>query len=117
MTMNAKGYMTPEGARHTPAAWSNAEIIAERDRLREQNAELIDKLYAANENAVAWKSDSFFNGKQCSELFAINAKLIATLQRIAEGSVMSGEFTHAETVIAYQEIARAALAKAQSCAL
>lgn len=37
--------------------------------------------------------------------------LVAALERIAAGQEMSGEFTHAETVLAYQEIARAALAK------
>lgn len=31
------------------------------------------------------------------------------LQRIADGEVMTGKFTHAETVLAYQELARSAL--------
>lgn len=33
------------------------------------------------------------------------------LARIAEGQVMSGDWTHADTVVAYQAIARNALAK------
>lgn len=37
--------------------------------------------------------------------------LVAALQAIADGQVMQGEFTHADTVLAYQRIASAALSK------
>ncbi len=38
--------------------------------------------------------------------------LIEALQRIGAGQEMEGRFTHAETVLRYQEIARAVIAKA-----
>ena len=39
-------------------------------------------------------------------------ELLAALQRIADGQEMSGVFTFADVVLRYQEIARAAIAKA-----
>lgn len=39
-------------------------------------------------------------------------ELIAALQRIADGQQMSGVFTFADVVLRYQEIARAAIARA-----
>ena len=39
-------------------------------------------------------------------------ELLAALQRIAYGQEMSGVFTFADVVLRYQEIARAAIAKA-----
>jgi hypothetical protein len=54
------------------------------------------------------------------DVVAANAKLIAaapdmlaTLDRIAAGAEMTGEFSHAETVRRYQELARWAAAKAR----
>lgn len=41
---------------------------------------------------------------------SIQDPLRATLEAIANGQVMTGKFTHAETVLRYQEIARKALA-------
>ena len=38
--------------------------------------------------------------------------LLAALQRIADGQEMSGVFTFADVVLRYQEIARAAIARA-----
>jgi hypothetical protein len=38
-------------------------------------------------------------------------ELAAVLKRISDGAVMSGEWSHADTVEAYQRLARAALAK------
>ena len=40
------------------------------------------------------------------------AELLAALQRIAAGQEMSGVFTFADVVLRYQEIARAAIARA-----
>ncbi len=48
-----------------------------------------------------------------ARLIAAAPDLLETLQRISEGKVMQGEFSHAETVLAYQELARAAIAKAK----
>ena len=42
-------------------------------------------------------------------LAAKAARLEAALQQIADGNVMTGTFTHLETVLRYQEIARDAL--------
>ena len=53
------------------------------------------------------------NEQQMAVLSAAAPDLLETLQRIAEGKVMQGEFSHAETVLAYQELARAAIAKAK----
>ena len=39
-------------------------------------------------------------------------ELMAALQRIADGQEMSGVFTFADVVLRYQEIARAAIARA-----
>ena len=39
-------------------------------------------------------------------------ELLAALQRIADGQEMSGVFTFADVVLRYQEIARAAIARA-----
>lgn len=39
-------------------------------------------------------------------------ELLAALQRIADGKEMSGVFTFADVVLRYQEIARAAIARA-----
>ena len=44
-------------------------------------------------------------------LRAENATLLGALKRIADGQVVTGEFSHAEVIVAYQEIARAALAR------
>ena len=48
-----------------------------------------------------------------SQVVEINAELLESLERIANGREMSGQFTHAETVMRYQEMARAAIAKAE----
>lgn len=47
-----------------------------------------------------------------ARLIAAAPDLLAALERIAIGQEMTGCFTHAETVLRYQEIARAAIAKA-----
>ena len=43
---------------------------------------------------------------------AERAELMAALQRIADGQEMSGVFTFSDVVLRYQEIARAAIARA-----
>ena len=43
---------------------------------------------------------------------AERAELMAALQRIADGQEMSGVFTFGDVVLRYQEIARAAIARA-----
>lgn len=45
-------------------------------------------------------------------LIAAAPDLLYALERIANGQEMVGEFTHADVVLRYQEIARAAIAKA-----
>ncbi len=54
-------------------------------------------------------------GAEIDRLRAVNAELVAALQQIADGETMAGRsaFTHLEVVVRYQEIARAALTKAQ----
>ena len=51
------------------------------------------------------KAEADREGKQRDDL-------IAVLQRIADGQEMSGTYTFADVVLRYQEIARAAIAKA-----
>lgn len=45
-----------------------------------------------------------------SEMRQQRDQLLATLQRIADGQEMTGQFTHADTVLRYQKIARASIA-------
>lgn len=45
-------------------------------------------------------------------LIAAAPDLLEALQKISNGQEMTGDFTHVETVLRYQEIARAAIAKA-----
>ncbi len=45
-------------------------------------------------------------------LMAAAPDLLEALQKISNGQEMTGDFTHVETVLRYQEIARAAIAKA-----
>ena len=47
-----------------------------------------------------------------ARLVAAAPDLLAALQRIADGQEMSGVFTFADVVLRYQEIARAAIARA-----
>lgn len=49
---------------------------------------------------------------QVAELEAEREELLAAVRRIADGQEMSGVFTFADVVLRYQEIARAAIAKA-----
>ena len=44
-------------------------------------------------------------------MMAAAPSAVTALKRIADGQVMSGEFTHAQTVLAYQNLAREALAE------
>lgn len=52
-------------------------------------------------------------GDNIDRLRSINAELVAALERIYAGHEMSGAFTHADVIVRYQQIARAALAKAK----
>ena len=64
-----------------------------------------------------WLMSLLHNGQQMTAVQLANLRLaseapalFAALDSIAEGRVTSGEFTHAQTVLAYQELARHALA-------
>ena len=67
-------------------------------------------------DALAMDLHAMTYAEQC--VAAVRAKsaerdeLLAALQRIAYGQEMSGVFTFADVVLRYQEIARAAIAKA-----
>lgn len=52
--------------------------------------------------------------KANSMLIAAAPDLLEALQRIADGQEMSGTYTFGDVVLRYQEIARAAIAKAVS---
>ena len=47
--------------------------------------------------------------KAFDDVASQKARLLKALQKIAGGQEMKGEFTHLETVLRYQEIARAAI--------
>ncbi len=52
------------------------------------------------------------NNQANARLIAAAPELLEALRRIDTGQEMTGNFAHADTVLRYQEIARAAIAKA-----
>ena len=91
-------------ARFTPGPWQSLED-GEANR------------YVVLDANGQWLMTLLHNGRQTTPVQVANLRLaaqapamFAALERIADGSLMSGEFTHAQTVLAYQEIARESLA-------
>ena len=95
------------GYKHTPAPWFEVKHFSEW-------------LISDGSCLVATTAGSPAHlGLAHAKRDAANARLIAAapdmleaLQKISNGQEMTGDFTHAETVLRYQEIARAAIAKA-----
>ena len=96
--------------KHTPGPWTadvHGFIYAAPD------SELPDR---ANQGAsiVVAKVLKHSSGRPIAngKLISAAPDLLAALERIAAGQEMTGEFTHADTVVRYQELARAAIRKA-----
>ena len=95
------------GYKHTPGPWSVKKHFSEW-------------LIGDGNYLIATTAGSPAHlGRASAERDAANACLLAAapdlleaLQKISNGQEMTGDFTHAETVLRYQEIARAAIAKA-----
>lgn len=62
--------------------------------------------HAVRNNEVVEIGGGAFTGKELSDVVAAIDAMRAALERIAAGQEMTGNFTHAETVLRYQEIAR-----------
>lgn len=93
--------------KHTPGPWNSLRSSSAGYDIICSDASPVDV-------CVISKRD-----KSCEEI-AANIRLITAapdllraLERIAAGQEMAGAFTHAEVVLRYQEIARAALLKAK----
>ena len=83
--------------------WAEGEIEASAlldaiDELRADRATLQQMAYCLKDHLEAAEKE--------------RDELMAALQRIADGQEMSGLFTFADVVLQYQEIARAAIARA-----
>lgn len=99
-------------SKHTPGPWTIAEVV---DRsiihlcpIDKDDQSLLTIVYQDETPfaAVYKKEDAI--------LIAAAPELLEILQRIADGKVMNPdmEFSHLDTVLAYQDLARAAIAKA-----
>lgn len=59
-------------------------------------------------------TNNYENAKSIVQACNMHKELVNTLKQISEGQEMTGEFTHIETVLRYQEIARSVLVKLES---
>lgn len=97
-------------AKHTATPWhvgtgKAARIIYGQDGLAVADATVFHCRQSPIETA---EINAEFIVRACNSF----DDLMRALQRIANGQEMSGEFSHIDTVLRYQEIVRAALAKA-----
>jgi hypothetical protein len=107
------GEAMSKDTQHTPGPWmvkvhgvittDGSVLVAKTATYIESDAVASDEQQAANDRLIASAPD----------LLAERDRLKAVLEVIAEGRAMSGEYTHLDTVVKYQAMARAAIAKAE----
>jgi len=93
--------------KHTPGPWNNLRGSSAGYDIICSDASPVDVCVVSKRDKSREEIDANIR------LITAAPDLLAALARIAAGQEMTGQFTHAETVLRYQEIARAALRKAQ----
>ena len=102
--------------KHTPGRWDCSGGIISSGETMIADARLMSRETAAEWDLIAVKT--FDEIEANARLIAAAPDLLAALERIAEGHVMALKYpdgyTHQETVVEYQTMARAAIAKARA---
>ena len=93
-------------AKHTPGPWMKST----HGGISKYSIWSSSGQHIADTNTT--KSIGFERCAANASLIAAAPDLLEALQKISNGQEMTGDFTHVETVLRYQEIARAAIAKA-----
>ena len=98
--------------KHTPGPWYVGSGTHEGRNIYSVASVTDDEGFTYQPIVASAEDDGIKCWDANARLIAAAPDLLEALQRIADGQEMSGVFTFADVVLRYQEIARAAIAKA-----
>lgn len=98
--------------KHTPGPWYVGSGTYEGRNIYSVASVTDDEGFTYQPIVASAEDDGIKCWDANARLIAAAPDLLEALQRIADGQEMSGVFTFADVVLRYQEIARAAIARA-----